>query len=519
MSRPHPNQSKPNEEIQRLCREAQESWKRQDYQRGIVLMEQAIRRQPSNPGLHFNLALAHGRRYDFPAAERCLEKALRVSNGRVQILEEAARICSSFTNLDFMLRYLERASRKKGVSINALTSLADIYIVDDRLDEAAEVVERAAQLDRKDPRVLVREAVLKRQRGQIKEAESRFRDLMMNSAADTRVRVRAAYALADLLDGAGQYDEAMTALLEAKAIQRPEAAPLSDQLQQMQNLLKGIPQTITATVLDRWRTDAARLDPPRRLALLTGHPRSGTTLLEQVLDAHSDVAGLEETDLIYDEIYQPLTRDFPPGTGFFQMLDSSPPSVLSRLRENYFHCAEMLLGRPLGGRLLVDKNPGVNFLIAVLLRFFPETKILIALRDPRDVVISCFMQSLRRTPANFAYVTLEGTVHQYASVMGFWLEMLPRMGNKWMYVRYEQMVSDLPAVARSVLQFLGLEFEDSVLKFFERARAKRIISVSRPDVRKPVYRTAVGRWKNYGKYLEPYMPALDRFLKEFKYAS
>ena len=73
----------------------------------------------------------------------------------------------------------------------------------------------------------------------------------------------------------------------------------------------------------------------------------------------------------------------------------------------------------------MDKNPGVNIIVPVLLRVFPETKFLIALRDPRDVVISCFMQSLTLSAASSAYLSLDGTVTHYASVMGFWLEMLP----------------------------------------------------------------------------------------------
>lgn len=481
-------------------------------------MEQATRKEPSNPSLHFNLARAYGLRYDYSAVKSCIEKALQVSQGSVQMLEEAGRICLAFKNLDMMLGYLERASQKKGASILGLTSLADIFILDDRIDEAAEIVERAAQIDRKDPRVLLREAVLNRKRGQLKEAESVFRDLTTNSAADILVRIRAGYDLAAILDGAGQYDDAMTALLEVKALLRPKAMPLAPQLQRMENLDKEIPRTITAAVLERWRAETVKLQPPRRIALLTGHPRSGTTLLEQVLDAHSDVISAEETSLLHDEVYRPLTRDFPPGTGLFQMLDSAPPSALSRLRENYFRCAEMFLNQKIGSRLLMDKNPGVNIIVPVLLRVFPETKYLIALRDPRDVVMSCFMQSLTLTPASTAYLSLDGTVNHYASVMGFWLEMLPRMGNQWMYVRYENMIDDLPTVARSTLEFLGLGFEENVLKFFEHARSKRVNSPSSAEVRKPLYRTAVGRWKNYEKYLEPYLPGLERFVKEFKYA-
>lgn len=511
-----PNQHKLNPKVQRLVREFEEAWKRQDFQQGISLLGQAVGIKPSNPSLHFTLARAYGERYDYAAVERCIEKALEVSQGNVQMIQEAARICSNFKHLDMMMRYLERASGKKGVSIPALTSLADLYVLDERLDDAAEMVERAARIDRKDPRVLLGEAVLKRKRGHIKDAEPVLRDLMANSAADTLVRVRAAYDLAEMLDRDGQYDEAMTALLEAKALQRPATIPLAGALHHLQTLDREIPRTVTAAVIDRWRVESAS-QPPRRIALLSGHPRSGTTLLEQVLDAHSDVISLEETTVIHDEIYRPLARNFPPETGVFQILDSAPPSLRSHLRENYFHYAGKYLREPIGSRLLVDKNPGINSIVPVLLRIFPETKFLIALRDPRDVVMSCFMQSLTPTPVSSAFLSLQGTVDQYASVMGFWLEMLPRMENQWIYVRYEDMIDDLPKVARATLQFLGLGFEENVLKFFEHARTKRVKSPSSLEVRKPLYRAAVGRWRNYEKYLEPYLPGLERFVKEFGY--
>lgn len=515
MSRPQPN--KPNPAIQRLYREAEEAWGQQDYQKSISLIEQATRKEPYNPILLLDLARACGRRYDFPAAERYIEKAVQISRDRAHTLGEAGRICLEFDDFDMAIGCLERASQKKGVSIGALVTLADIYIRDKRLEEAAGLVARAAQMDRKDPRVLLEEAMLRRLRGNVPEAEPLLRELLATPTAGASVRIRALYELASILDSEGKYDEAMTALLEAKALLRPHVGPHAAILQHMQSRAKEMEQSITTAVLDRWRADAAKLQPLRRIALLCGHPRSGTTLLEQVLDAHSDVTSAEETKMMHDDAYLPLIRDFPEGTSVLQALDSVPPSLICHARENYYRCMELFLRRQIGSRLLVDKNPSLNLMIPMVVRVFPETKFLIALRDPRDVVVSCFLQALPPTPISSAYLSLEGTVNQYANVMGFWLEMLPRMGNQWMYVRYEELIDDLPAVARSVLGFLGVGFEDNVLKFYEHARAKRVKSPSHADVQKPLYRTAVGRWRNYQKYLEPYVPGLKRFLEAFNY--
>lgn len=515
MSQPHPN--KPNPVIQRLYRQAEEAWEQQDYQKSISLIEQATRKEPYNPALLLDLARACGKRYDFPAAERYIEKAVQISKDHAHTLGEAGQVCFQFDNTDMALGYFQRASLKKSASIGVLMTLADIYTRDKRLEEATELVARAALMDRKDPRVLFQQAVLRRLQGNNPEAESILRELMAMPRAVTSVRIRAGYELASILDSEDRFDEAMTAMLEAKAILRPHAGPYAATLQHMQSRAREMEQTITTAVLDRWRADADKLHPLRRIALLCGHPRSGTTLLEQVLDAHSDIISAEETKMMHDEAYLPLIRDFPEGTSVLQALDSVPPSLIGQARENYFRCMELFLHRQIGGRLLVDKNPALNLMIPMVVRVFPETKFLVALRDPRDVVVSCFMQALPLTPISSSYLSLEGTVNQYANVIGFWLEMLPRMGNQWIYVRYEEMVEDLPAAARSVLGFLGVEFEDNVLKFYEHARTKRVNSPSYADVKKPLYRTAVGRWRNYQKYLEPYLPTLDRFVKAFEY--
>ena len=515
MSQPHPN--KPNPVIQRLYRQAEQAWEQQDYQKSISLIEQATRKEPFNPSLFLDLARACGKRYDFPAAERGIEKAVQTSKNRARTLEEAGQVCLEFDNIEMAIGCLQRASQKKGVSIGALINLADIYIQDKRLDEAAELVARAEQMDRKDPRVLFQQAVLRRVQGNNPEAESLLRELLAIPAASASVRARGFYELAGIKDNEGKFDEAMAALLEAKAIMRPHAGPYAATLQHMQNRAQEMEQTITAAVMDRWRAEADKLRPLRRIALLCGHPRSGTTLLEQVLDAHSDVTSAEETKMMHDDAYLPLIRDFPEGTSILQALDSVPPSVIRHARENYFRCTEMFLRRQIGDRLLVDKNPSLNLMIPMVVRVFPETKFLIALRDPRDVIVSCFMQALPLTPISSAYLSLEGTVNQYANVLGFWLEMLPRMGGQWRYIRYEEMVEDLPVVARSVLEFLGVGFEENVLKFYEHARAKRVRSPSRDDVRRPLYRSALGRWRNYQKYLEPYLPALERFVEAFNY--
>src|SRR6185437_9947283 len=142
--------------------------------------------------------------------------------------------------------------------------------------------------------------------------------------------------------------------------------------------------------------------------------------------------------------------------------DSAPPSILQPARTNYFRCMDAFLGDSIGTRLLVDKNPILTFLLIPFIRIFPETKLLIALRDPRDVVLSCFMQPLSLNQSAAAFLTLEGAVDDYAELMAMYQTVAPLIPNERIEVRYEDMVSDLESVARRTLEFLGASWDKRV---------------------------------------------------------
>jgi hypothetical protein len=178
---------------------------------------------------------------------------------------------------------------------------------------------------------------------------------------------------------------------------------------------------------------------------------------------------------------------------------------------------ELSLGNPIAGRLLIDKNPSYTFLIPALIRIFPEIKFLIALRDPRDAVLSCFMQNLPLNQVGAAYLSLESTTEEYIALMTVWQTIAPRIRNPYLEVRYEDMVEDLESVARKTLDFLGVPWDACVLGFDEHARQKVVRSPTYADVTKPVYKRAVGRWRNYQKYLEPHLSKLEPFAKAFGY--
>lgn len=498
-----------------MAQAVDEAWRRRDFQQAAETLERASRMDPANHKILLDLGRLHGKRYDYAAAEQSFEKAIRVAPQKTETLVEAGDRARDFGNYAMAERYLARATEQKDAPPESLVKLAEVYERLRRLDDASQLVDRALQLNGTCAPALLARAKLNRQTGRLGEAEQSLRSAL--PSFEPVIRAQGWYELGGILDRQGRYDEAMAAFLEAKALLRPNAARHVYELQVMRTRLKTLRENLTAELLQRWFDFSKELQPPRRIALLCGHPRSGTTLLEQVVDSHPDVVSAEETDIFHDDAYMPLTRSLPDDAPMLSVLESAQAGALQKSRQNYSGSVDKLLGKPVGSRLLLDKNPSLTFLIAPFIRVFPETKFLVALRDPRDVCLSCFMQALPLNQAASAFLSLEGTVEEYAALMSMWRTLAPLMPNPHIQVRYEDMVDDLESSSRRTLEFLGIPWDTQVLRFDEHARKKTVRSPTYADVTKPVFKTAVGRWRNYQKYLEPHLEKLAPFAKAFGY--
>jgi hypothetical protein len=159
----------------------------------------------------------------------------------------------------------------------------------------------------------------------------------------------------------------------------------------------------------------------------------------------------------------------------------------------------------------------MTLLLPGMLRLFPETKLIIALRDPRDVVISCFMQYLPLNTNSVCFLTLERTSRRYAHDMSVWLKLRQIIRPPWIEVRYEDCVAGLEGQARRALEFLDLPWDPAVLQYRDRLKAKSVSSPTYEAVSKPLYTSAIGRWKHYAKELAGCLPILEPFVKAFGY--
>jgi hypothetical protein len=251
---------------------------------------------------------------------------------------------------------------------------------------------------------------------------------------------------------------------------------------------------------------------------LAGFPRSGTTLLEQVLDSHSGLVSSDEREAFARDIFPALWQTAATPLPRADVLDAIPLERLAAQRERYLAYMAAALNESIGGRVHLDKNPTLTLLLPAVLRLFPETRLLIALRDPRDVVLSCFMQFLPMNTNSVCFLTLERAARRYALDLGIWRRFRELIPSPWLELRYEDAIMDLEKEARRALDFLGLAWEPQVLNYRERLKNKAVSSPTYEAVSQPLYQSSIARWRHYEKYLEPHLPVLQESVAAFGYA-
>jgi tetratricopeptide (TPR) repeat protein len=272
-------------------------------------------------------------------------------------------------------------------------------------------------------------------------------------------------------------------------------------------------ETLIAAVTALPEMAAPREPPSDAPIFLVGFPRSGTTLLDQILNAHSALAVMEEKTVL-DQVSEALGGPEGERPGRATALDEGERA---RLRGLYFELAGRL--EPVRGAdtTLVDKLP-LNILNLWLVgALFPRAKVVLMLRDPRDVCLSCFTNLFRLGPGLAGFPTLKATAELYVAVMTVWRESQRRLPLDVHILRYEDLIEDLESSARRLFAFLGLDWQERVLDYRSAARERYIVTPSYHQVVQPLYATSHGRWRRFQGEMAPVLGLLRPFVKTFGY--
>jgi tetratricopeptide (TPR) repeat protein len=500
----------------RRLQAAQSLWNEGRHDDAIELYKEAMRQEPNNVRAYVLAARAYSETCQFDLMERTHEKLVRRGPRHPGVHHYIGETFGLLKLPDRAIASYERAARLPGVGPPTWMELASLLERAHRLEEAEELIERTVRSGYQNPLVALVRGRIQRRQNRLEEAEGTFLTVIRQAPQDSEWACQAWSELALMRDSRGDYAAAADAMGRCKQSQQLREGPFLKASEKVHEQMREMIATITADDFRRWREAAQHLEP-RRTALLTGFPRSGTTLLEQVLDAHPDLISSEERDFVGRELFHSVTYRGG-NTPLLELIERLSMKEIEDGRQQYFESMEYLLGEPIAGRMHLDKNPAYNPTIPLLLRVFPETKLIVAMRDPRDVVLSCYLRYLPLNGVSVRFLDVERTAERYALDMSAWLKFRDLIEVPWCEVRYEDTVADVACQARRALATLDLAWDDQVLDYRQRLTStKQVTSPSYEAVAQPIYTRAIGRWRNYEQLLAPALKTLEPFVREFGY--
>ncbi len=452
----------------------------------LTWMKQAVELEPKDATLWEHLAELYDEREESAEALPCWERVLALEPDRAGAhlglgwtLQEEGRLAEA-------AEHYRTALRLQPDLAAAQLNLGGLHEEQGEMAEAEAAFRAAMRLQPTFALPHARLAVLLRNK--LPDAD---RSILEALLADPQLgqgpRARLLFALAHVLDARGDYASAAEHLRQANALSlelargRREYTPAEHE-RFVDGLLRAFGPDFVA------RTAGAGLHT-RRPVFVFGLPRSGTTLIEQILASHSRIHGAGELRLArqsFEAIPGVLGRSESP----LECVPHLAAVALRRLAEQH----EERLRALAGGQVerVVDKMPDNYMYLGFLAALFPKAVFIHCRRDLRDVAVSCWMTDFRSIRWANDLELIAGRFRQYRRLMDHWRSLLPMPIHE---IDYEETVTDLEGVARRLIAACGLDWEPACVEFHRTRRPIRTASVT--QVRQPVYMQSVARWKNY----------------------
>ena len=523
-------------------------------------LHKAIALAPHEPEVHYNLGLLYAQQQRWLIARETLLEAVTLAPTFIEARLQAAYAChfcgdtrgaevmlegaeswppqaadqalilatilSSLGYQDLAFRTLDRAVLPEGPEQLSLTRRitalrASMHERGNRLDDAAAELSQLplsmlsslppAEWELRHAGIQVHASVAARQ-GDREHAAQLFEQLQ-HGRSDAHLQANAAFSLAGIRDKQGRHEDAWHALHDAHAAQLRFANDFVPELLQVgSQALEMVEHTVSRLTVDRW----SALRAPRSDAspvFVVGFPRSGTTLLEQMLDAHPHFRSMDERAFIYELIkrMQLAGQSYPADLGALTQAN------VDQLRGIYADVVRRVVP-DLGNRQLVDKNPLNMLCLPMIMRLFPEARIILCLRHPCDVLLSCYMQPFRSPAFMVLCSSLERLARGYVDAFEHWFRHVEVFAPRVLEWRYESVVSRFDEHLARLGQFLQLEDSSPMARFAEHAQAKGYISTpSYAQVTEGIHRKAVNRWHAYRDKFETVLPILQPMMERLGY--
>jgi hypothetical protein len=353
-------------------------------------------------------------------------------------------------------------------------------------------------------------------RGDVSAAQGQLAALARDPRLGPEQRADALLMLAEALDGLGRASEAFEAAVGGKAVQRRLFAERAAAREGAVERFERIDAWFQSADPAPWRLAPAGTPAPGQAAahaFLVGFPRSGTTLLEQALAGHSGVVALEEAPTL-----AAAHAEFMGSSEGLSRLAKLSPAEAEHWRARYW--AEVAAhGVEVGGRLFLDKAPAGTVDLPLVAKLFPEARILFAVRDPRDVALSCLRNNFQLNAMTYAFTDLAQTTACYSACMALARTYRAVLPLDVLDVRHEALIADFDGGLAEICRFLDLSPEPAMADVAGTAGRRAVRTPSAPQVRAGLNSKGVGRWRGYADQLAPVLPVLEPWVRRFGYGA
>ncbi len=486
----------------------------------ISHFREAIRLQPDLAAAHNNLANALRLKGDWASAIACFRKAVELDPGSAEARSNLGEILLEMGNPVEALTHCREAVRLRPGFPLALSILANVLQELGQLEEAQVCFRKAIALapnqagahaslgglleelgDIEQSELELREALrlYSRHAGALARLATRLRDKLpeadratiesrlADSALLARDRWTLEFGLAQVADARGEYQRTAELARDANAHQQTDFEERGKAYSPAAHraLVDRLLGTFTADYFERVRGFGLTT---RRPVFVVGIPRSGTTLVEQVLASHPRVFGAGELRLVFD-----ILEQLPQAVG------KNPPAldcvgqINQKTVQNLAHRHEsQLLALSGSADRVVDKMPENTLYLGWIATLFPQAAVIYCRRDLRDVALSCWMTHLAQVRWACDAENIALHINEHKRLMDHWRQVLPI---PILEVEYESLVADPEDQSRKLVAWCGLDWDPACLNFHKSARPVRTASAA--QVRQPVHSRSIGRWKHY----------------------
>jgi tetratricopeptide (TPR) repeat protein len=459
------------------------------FTESILLYEQALELLPNNAHLHRHLGASLQRMGRTKKAVACFEQALHLDPDYVDVRIDLARVLRQAGRAEEALSPLEEAVDLDPDNGEAHITLALTLRQLAQTKPAIEQLKKFLTIRPACGSAYYHISMIEPEQEWIPVVEELVSDPKLPKGDASYCH----FALGNFLDSGKSFDQAFRHFKKANKLRREKLTyDAKDNSQTVDNLINFYSKTFFE---DRRRFGSASQLP----VFIVGMPRSGTTLIEQILSSHAEVHGAGEVEA-FPGVSHSIAE---------QLKDAGPPPdcmtfIDRKLVEEFSaqYLQELTLQSPSVARI-TDKQPGNFVRIWLIKTLFPDARIVHCQRNPLDNCLSLFFHCFTPLTCSFELTELGQYYLDYQRLMSHWQKLFP---GEIFTVQYEELVTDQERVSKQLIDYLGLEWDENCIDFHNNER--NVMSPSNIQVRQPIYDSAMNRWKNYEEHIQPLIDML-----------